>query len=367
MNFALSEEQQFLGETARRFLSDEFPLDVVRDLERSQTGFGRDAWMKMAELGWHELIDLDEDALLNLSVVARELGRALVPGPFLVNAVCGYVITHAGNAEQRQRLLDGLTTGSTIHTCAVSEGTGEWSLDAIALEAVATKGGYVLNGRKCYVPDFRDADFVHVFARTPDGRLADFVTPTNAEGLRPSALHVIGGDSQSNIELADIRVPSEDVIFFEGEMAADIENVGSCLESAYLVGLSERDLELSLDYAAARVQFGKPIGSFQAIQHMCADSSTDVTGMELLMYEATWATQVKDPARASLVSMAKSWCADASRRIVWRGQQIHGGFGYTEGSDIQMYFRRQRRPAFAWGTADFHRGRMAANVIGERS
>src|ERR1700677_4857582 len=107
------------------------------------------------------------------------------------------------------------------------------------------------------------------------------------------------------------------------------------------------------------------IGSFQAIQHMCADSSTDVTGMELLMYEATWATQVKDPARASLVSMAKSWCADASRRIVWRGQQIHGGFGYTEGSDIQMYFRRQRRPAFAWGTADFHRGRMAANVIGE--
>jgi len=357
MDFSLSQETTFLAETARRFIKDEIGIEYVREVDRSPSGLSREKWKKMAELGWHELGTLAGESLLDLCVLVREFGAALVPGPYLANALCGFVIAQAGNDQQRQ-LLDGLICGSEIHTYAVAEGTGEWSFDEISLQADVAEGGFVLSGKKFYSPECVDADYVHVYAKTAEGQLAVFIIPTDAGGLDLKEVKTIGGDRQSNVELSRVFVPSVDVIELDAETVRDIWNVANCLECAYLVGLASRSSSRAVEYVKERVQFGKPVGSFQALHQKCADSLIDLEGMELLMYRAAWTTQEKGPDRDVVVAMAKSWCSDVSRRIVWRSQQMNGAAGFTERDDTQLYFRRQRRPAFFWGTADYHRSRI---------
>ena len=132
------------------------------------------------------------------------------------------------------------------------------------------------------------------------------------------------------------------------------------LENAYLVGLAQKDFEIAVNYAKERVQFGRPIGSFQAIQHKAADMVTDVDGMRFITYKAAWATSENEPSQHMDTSMAKAWCSEASRRVVAHGQQIHGGIGFTKDYIIQLYFRRQKRAELFWGDADFHREQVAS-------
>jgi len=135
-------------------------------------------------------------------------------------------------------------------------------------------------------------------------------------------------------------------------------------ECAYLVGLSQMDFEIAVDYAKERVQFGRPIGSFQAIQHKCADMVTDVDGSRFIMYKAAWsiATEQSDDETTMAVNMAKAWCSEATRRVVAHGQQIHGGIGFTKDYKVQLYFRRQKRAELAFGDADYHRELVAQQL-----
>jgi alkylation response protein AidB-like acyl-CoA dehydrogenase len=192
----------------------------------------------------------------------------------------------------------------------------------------------------------------------------DFIIPGDSAGVRIADLRAIEGEGQANVALQDVYVPQENVLLLDASTWREIANAGACLESAYLVGLAQRDFELTVNYAKQRKQFGSPIGSFQAVQHMCADSAVELDGMEMLMHEAAWAVRNGSPSRDLTVAMAKSWCSDASRRIVARGQQIHGAAGYSHESIIQLYFRHQRRPSFSWGSADYQRERIAALVGG---
>jgi alkylation response protein AidB-like acyl-CoA dehydrogenase len=354
VDFNLTSEQEQLRDVARAYLSTFCTGEFVRTAEKSSCGLENETWRKMAALGWHGLAE-SKESLIELCVIARECGRCILPGAFLTNALCTFLISSSASPSVRSRFLPVLIDGSEIHTYAVSEGNGTWDITSVNLRAVESDQGYALTGRKFAVPNMGDADYVHVFGRLPDGQLADFILASSATGLRSTDLKVIGGDSQAALKFENVYVERENTVVIDEAVAREIECVANCLECSYLVGLAERDLEITTAYAKERIQFNKPIGSFQAVQHMCADSVIDLDGMDVLVLEAIWATQVSDSRRDEIVSMAKSWCGEASRRIVSRGQQIHGAFGFTGASEVQLYFRRQRRPAFFWGTPEAHR------------
>ena len=365
MDLSLSEEQTLIRDSARDFLENECPEEHVRAMEEDEAGYSPDLWKKMAELGWQGLMVPEEHggsgfSYLDLCVLVEEFGRALVPGPFIPNATCAAWLTIAGSDAQQAKYLPGIASGTAIHTYAVTEENGRWDRAGFSLTATADGDDYVLNGTKLFVPDANVADYLHVIGNLPNGHLANFIIARDQAGVEVNLLKTIASDKQAEVVLNDVRVSADDVINIDNTMSLRGRNVAVNLENAYLVGLAQKDFEIAVNYAKERVQFGRPIGSFQAIQHKAADMVTDVDGMRFITYKAAWATSENEDSQHMDTSMAKAWCSEASRRVVAHGQQIHGGIGFTKDYIIQLYFRRQKRAELFWGDADFHREQVAA-------
>ncbi len=364
MDLGLSEEQELLKNSAREFLEKECPEEHVRAMEEDEKGYSSALWKKMADLGWQGLM-IPEDqggagfSFLDLCVLVEEFGRALVPGPFIPNQVAAAQIIVAGSDAQKAKYLPKIADGSAIHTYAITEPSGRWDLDGIEMKATASGSDFVLNGTKLFVPDANVADYLNVVAIKPDGTRAVFIVPRTADGVAVTVLKTIASDKQAEVVFTDVKVSAADVFAGTPKQVQHVRNMATNLECAYLVGLAQRDFEISVNYAKERVQFGRPIGSFQAIQHKAADMVTDVDGMRFIMYKAAWATSEGEDTADMDTAMAKAWCSDASRRVVAHGQQIHGGIGFTKDYVIQLFFRRQKRAELFWGDGDFHRERVA--------
>jgi alkylation response protein AidB-like acyl-CoA dehydrogenase len=359
MDLGLSEEQELLKNSAREFLEKECPEEHVRAMEEDEKGYSPDLWKKMADLGWHGLMIPEEHggagfSFLDLCVLIEEVGRALLPGPFIPNQACVASLVLAGTDAQKAKYLPKIADGSQIHTYAATEPSGRWDREGIAMKATADNK---LSGTKLFVPDANVADYLHVVAWAPDGKLKSYIVPRTAPGVSVTMLKTIASDKQAEVVFDNAQ--AEDVISMDDATARRLRNMATSMECAYLVGLAQRDFEISVNYAKERVQFGRPIGSFQAIQHKAADMVTDVDGMRFIMYKAAWATSENEDSQDMDVAMAKAWCSDASRRVVAHGQQIHGGIGFTKDYIIQLFFRRQKRAELFWGDADFHRERVA--------
>jgi alkylation response protein AidB-like acyl-CoA dehydrogenase len=359
MDLGLSEEQELLKNSAREFLEKECPEEHVRAMEEDEKGYSADLWKKMADLGWPGLMIPEEHggagfSFLDLCVLIEEFGRALVPGPFIPNQACVASLMLAGTAAQQAKYLPKIADGTQIHTYAVTEPSGRWDREGITMKASADNK---LNGTKLFVPDANVADYLHVLAWAPDGSLKSYVVPRTASGVSVTVLKTIASDKQAEVVLNNVQ--AEEVISMDDATASRLRNMATAMECAYLVGLAQKDFEISVNYAKERVQFGRPIGSFQAIQHKAADMVTDVDGMRFIMYKAAWATSENEDSQNMDVAMAKAWCSDASRRVVAHGQQIHGGIGFTKDYVIQLFFRRQKRAELFWGDGDFHRERVA--------
>ncbi|MDZ7728502.1 MAG: acyl-CoA dehydrogenase family protein [Dehalococcoidia bacterium] len=364
MDLGLSEEQELLKNSAREFLEKECPEEHVRAMEEDEKGYSPELWKKMADLGWQGLMIPEEHggadfSFLDLSILVEEFGRALVPGPFIPTAVCAAELILAGTDEQKSKHLPKIADGSQIHTYAITEPSGRWDREGIAMKAEQSGSDFVLNGTKLFVPDAHVADYLHVVAWKPDGNLSTFLVPRDQSGIDVNVLKTIAADKQAEVTFKDVKVPASDVVDMDAKTASRLRNMATALECAYLVGLAQRDFEISVNYAKERVQFGRPIGSFQAIQHKAADMVTDVDGMRFIMYKAAWATSEDEESQEMDVAMAKAWCSDASRRVVAHGQQIHGGIGFTKDYVIQLFFRRQKRAELFWGDGDYHRERVA--------
>ncbi len=363
MDLGLSEEQELLKNSAREFLENECPEEHVRAMEEDERGYSPELWKKMADLGWQGLMIPEEHggagfSFLDLAVLVDEVGRALLPGPFIPNQVCAASLLLMGTDAQKQKYLPKIADGSQIHTYAVTEPSGRWDAEGITMEASKSGNDYVLNGTKLFVPDANVADFIHVLAR--DGNtFVSCIVPRTDPGVSVTVLKTIASDKQAEVTFKDVKVAADDVLTGDQASSRRVRNMATSLECAYLVGLAQRDFEISVDYAKERVQFGRPIGSFQAIQHKAADMVTDVDGMRFIMYKAAWATSENEDSQDMDVAMAKAWCSDASRRVVAHGQQIHGGIGFTKDYIIQLFFRRQKRAELFWGDGDFHRERVA--------
>jgi len=364
MDLGLSEEQELLKNSAREFLEKECPEEHVRAMEEDEKGYSPALWKKMADLGWQGLMVPEQYggagfSFLDLCVLVEEFGRALVPGPFIPNQVAAAQIIGAGTDAQKAKYLPKIADGTAIHTYAITEPSGRWDMDGIQMKAAASGNDFVLNGTKLFVPDANVADYLNVVAIKPDGARSVFIVPRTAPGITVTVLKTIASDKQAEVVFKDVKVPAADVFTGNPKQVQHIRNMATNLECAYLVGLAQKDFEISVNYAKERVQFGRPIGSFQAIQHKAADMVTDVDGMRFIMYKAAWATSENEDSQEMDTAMAKAWCSDASRRVVAHGQQIHGGIGFTKDYIIQLFFRRQKRAELFWGDADFHRERVA--------
>jgi alkylation response protein AidB-like acyl-CoA dehydrogenase len=375
MDFSLSEEQEMLRKMARDFLEKECPKALVREMEEDEKGYSPELWRKMAELGWIGLVFPEQYggeglSFLDLAVLIEEMGRALVPGPYVSTVVyCGSAILAAGTDEQKQELLPKIARGDLILTLALTEPSATYEPAGIEVKAVPDGDDFIINGTKLFIPDAHVADYLLCVTRT--GESADgedgitlFLVDARSEGISCEPLKTIASDRQFQVSFKGVRVPRKNMLGEAGrgwDIVKEFLPRATLAQCALMVGGAQQVLEMTVDYAKERVQFGSPIGSFQAIQHKCADMATDVDGCRFITYQAAWMLSQGLPCAAQ-VSMAKAWVSDAYRRVCVEGHQIHGGIGFIKDHDMQLYYRRAKLNELAFGDADYHRELVAQQI-----
>ncbi len=369
MDLGLNEQQELLKNSAREFLENECPETHVREMEEDEKGYSPVLWQKMAEQGWHGLLVPEQYGgagfdFVDQMVLVEELGRALVPGPYMSSVFGGAVpILAAGSEAQKQEFLPKIAAGEVIFTLALTEPSARFDEAGIQAQATVSGNDVTISGTKLFVPDAHVADYLIVAARSSKG-VTLAIVPTKQAGVKSTVLQTIARDKQCEVVLNNAKGT---LLGTEGAGWAALAPViqkYTVAECAYLVGLAQMDFEIAVDYAKERVQFGRPIGSFQAIKHKCADMVTDVDGSRFIMYKAAWSIASDQPAADTsiAVNMAKAWCSEATRRVVAHGQQIHGGIGFTKDYKIQLFYRRQKRAELAFGDADYHRELVAQQL-----
>jgi alkylation response protein AidB-like acyl-CoA dehydrogenase len=366
MDLGLTEEQQMLRDFARDFLEKECPESYVREMEDDAAGFSPEVWRKMAEQGWMGLIIPEQYGgvgmgFLDLMVLIEEFGRSLVPGPFFTNCLATLAILEAGSEEQKQALLPSIASGEKVWSLAFTEPSARFDAGGVQLAATRDGDTYVLNGTKLFISDSHVADNLLVVARSggsdEDG-ISLLAVDAKAEGVTHSPIVTVAADKQNEVKFVNVRVPASSLLGTESEAWPAFQRVArkaTVLESAYLVGLSQMAFEITLDYTKERTQFGQPIAMFQALQHMAADMVTDVDASRYITYQAAWATDEDLDEADESVHVAKAWVSEASRRVVARAQEMHGGIGFTRDYKIQLFYRRQKAAELAWGDAEYHR------------
>jgi alkylation response protein AidB-like acyl-CoA dehydrogenase len=372
MQFGLTETQQVLKNSAREFFSAECPIAAVRRLMETPTAYDAGLWQKMAHQGWTGVI-FDEEygglglGLVEMAVALEEMGRALVPGPYLSTVLlAGVAIDAAGTAAQKRKYLSRISMGEAHGTLALLEASACWDPEAVQLNAHPTPAGFALNGRKMFVPDAATADFLVCAARRgPD--LGLFIVPTGARGLAVSALPAIDETRKLyQVAFADVPVAEEDFLAIGDSARAALDRalaVATVALAAEMVGGMQRIMEIAVEYAKARKQFGKPIGQFQAVQHLCADMLLLTESSRSAAYYAAWALQERAPEAEVAVSIAKAYASDAYREVGNRAIQVQGGMGFTWENNVHLYYKRAKASELMFGDASYHRERIARTVI----
>jgi alkylation response protein AidB-like acyl-CoA dehydrogenase len=341
-----------------------------------ERGFSDAQWKKMAELGWTGLIVPEEYGgaglnMVDMVVVLEEMGKVVFPGPFFASSILGGIaIDLGGSAEQKQRWLPGLADGSQRATLAQVEESGRWDADGIQLAAKASGGGFNLSGTKLFVHDAHNADLLIVPARTggngTDG-ITLFVVPAKAKGVSVRVLKTMDQTRKlCEVTFDNLAVGKEAVLGEVGkgwallDRLVDRAKVALCAE---MCGGAQRVLEMSVEYAKVREQFGKPIGSFQAIQHKCANMMVQVESAKSATYYAAWAVANDVPEAHLAACMAKAYTSDAYRFVSAEGIQIHGGIGFTWEHDMHLFFKRAKGSEVTFGDATWNRELVAQVVL----
>jgi alkylation response protein AidB-like acyl-CoA dehydrogenase len=358
MQFGLTESQEILRDSARKFFAGECPMTEVRRLIETETAYDAKLWAKLAEQGYTGIIFPEEYGgvglgLVELILLLEESGRALLPGPFFTTVVqAGSLIDAAGSPEQKKKYLGPICHGETRASVAFFEAGGGWDPIDVHLEASADGK---LTGEKFFVPDAAIADTILVVAHN-----GVFAVDSKAPGLTIKAMP--GMDlTRRQYSLKLKNTPGEKLANSAGLPRA--RGIATAALVAEMVGGMQRTLDLTVEYAKTRKQFGKPIGTFQAVQHQCADMYLETESSRSAVYYAAWALEQKTPDAATAVSIAKMYASDASRTVGNRGIQIHGGMGFTWENDLHLYYRRAKASETTFGDATFHRERIARQVI----
>jgi alkylation response protein AidB-like acyl-CoA dehydrogenase len=361
MYFDLTDEQQAIKSTARDFLTARYKSERIRELAGSESGFEQSDWEEMAELGWPGLA-LPEEwggqglGIVDLAVLFEEMGYALAPSPLLSTTVAGLALAANGTDAQRERWLRPLASGEARGTVALFDADTPARIGDFAMEAKADGEGVVLDGEKVLVMDAASADFFLV--ATSDGHR--HLVERDADGVTIAA--------EQSIDLTR-RLYS---VRFDGvKVAADATLDGSqdeylpvlwraCVAiAAESTGIAQRTMEMAVEYAKDRQQFGRPIGAYQAVSHRCAQMLLETENSRSAVYGAAWAAEAEPESLPLAASMAKAYASDAGWRVPDASIQVHGGIGFTWEHDLHFFLKRGKANAASFGDARWHRDRVA--------
>jgi len=375
MDLGLSEEQQMLKESARDFLQKECPKRLVRQLGESDEGYSSELWHKMAELGWMGLVFPEkyggsERNFLDLTILLEEMGYNIVPGPFFSTVVLGgLTVLTAGSKEQKMEFLPKIASGEMILSLALTEPTASYDAASVKTKAIARNGAYVIKGTKLFVLNAHVADYILCVARTkqaknPENGITLFLVDAKNPRVKCTLLKTLARDKQCEVVFDNVIVSEKSIVGERDEgwpIVKDVLQKATVAKCAEMVGGAQAALDMAVNYAKERVQFGRPIGSFQAIQHYCANMATDVSGSRFITYKAAW--KVSEGLTADLdVAIAKAWASEAYGRVTLSAHQIFGAIGFTMDHDIHLYYRQAKAAEIIFGDADFQRAIVAREL-----
>ncbi|MDD5190288.1 MAG: acyl-CoA/acyl-ACP dehydrogenase [Dehalococcoidales bacterium] len=374
MEYGINEEQEMLKTMARDFLAKECPKTFTRAMMNDQTGITKDYWKKMADVGWTGLILPEQYGGANmtfrdLSILCEEMGRMVMPGPFVSTLVMSALpILNAGTEAQKQEFLPRIANGQMIMTAAVTETDGDFWPGGVNMQAYPRGEDYILTGAKSFVPDAMAADWFLVACRTktsadPEEGITLCLVNKDDWGIYVNPLKTMDETrKQYQVTFNRIAVPAKYIL---GEVnkgwryLKDAALRATALHCAEMVGGGEWVLETCVEYAKTRVQFGAPIGSFQAVKHHLANMYTQLEYARALMVWAAESVKENDPQADLAVNMAKAYCGDTFKMVAGLGIQIHGGIGFTWDHDMHLYFKRSRALDTVFGDANYHRELIA--------
>jgi len=370
MKLAVSAEQRELRDSVRRFLADRAPLSRVRELMETPDGTDRPVWQQAgAQLGLQGIAIPEQYGgagftFAEQAVVLEELGAALYGGPYLASAVLAATALLSGSDEAaRRELLPGVASGQTVATLAFTEDDGSWEPEAIRLAAArGGPGGWVLDGHKSFVLDGHTANLILVVAAA-DAGLSLFAVDPGAAGLDRRVLPTL--DQTRKLARLEFDSVAGRLIGVPGEAAgvlAGTLDVAAIALAAEQLGGAQRALDMAVGYAKIRHQFGRPIGSFQAIKHRCADLLLEVESLRSAVGYAAAAVAENSAEVPVVAALAKAYASDVYFHVTAENIQIHGGIGFTWEHDAHLYFKRAKSSELFLGDAAYHREHLAERI-----
>jgi len=369
MQFAFTEEQEQLRSFVRQFLEEKSSEDAVRELMETESGYDEAVWSQMAEqLGLQSLVIPEEYGgqgfgWVELVVVLEEMGRALLCAPFFSTAVLATsALLLSNDADAAGEYLPKLASGELIATVAMTEENGRWDESGVTATATQSGDAWTLSGAKHYVLDGHTAGLIIVTARTSAG-VSLFAVDADAPGMTRTPLATMDQTrKQAKIELADTParlIGTDGAGWATMERVLDRAAVGLAAEQ---VGGAQMVLDMAVEYAKVRVQFGRPIGSFQAIKHKCADMLLEVESAKSAAYYSAWCASEDNDELPAMASLAKSYCSEAYFNATAENIQIHGGIGFTWEHPAHLYFKRAKSSELLFGDPTYHRELLAQRI-----
>ena len=377
MRFAFNEDQEALRASAHSFLADHSSPADVRKAMATEAGYDPELWRRIAaELGWTSITVPEQYGGLGLTFVElvglmEEMGGVLLCAPFF-STIClaATALLVGGTEAQKQEYLPPIVGGDTTATLAHTEPIGRWDAAAIELQAARNGGDFILNGTKTFVVDGHTANLLVVTARRDGSRAQEgvsvFAVPADTAGVARRLLPTMDQTRKlAEITFSDARLPASALLGEEGAgwpIVSRTLDLAAIALAAEQVGGAQRCLDMSVQYAKERIQFGRPIGSFQAIKHKCADMMLRVESARSASYYAGWAASVDDPEVPVLASLAKAYCSDAYFACAAESVQIHGGVGFTWEYDVHLHFKRAKSSEVLLGDPSYHRELVAQRI-----
>lgn len=378
MDFTYTDDQKMLKDAARRFLAGACPnVEWYLELEKDKTGFSQELWRGMAELGWMAILIPEEyngigGNMIDIVTLMEEMGYAAVPSQYFSTVILGgCTIINAGSAAQKNKYLLQIADGSLRMTMALNEpGMTFYNPSLIRVIAEKKADGYSLSGAKLFVPDVNVVDLMIVAARTSgkgddrDG-ISLFIVDPKSAGIEITQLITTAGDKQFEVVFKDAVVTADKMLGELGKGFAVIEKtleIASVAKSAEMLGGCNKVMELAVAYAKERIQFGKPIGSFQAVQHLCANMKMSTEQSIYITYKAAWMLANNMPEARRFASVAKAFVSEAYKKVAQIGHQVFGGTGYCVEHAMPIYSRRAKAAEYAFGNPAYHREIVAQEL-----
>lgn len=374
MALVLSEEQTMLKDMAKDFFAEQVPVTNLRKLrdEEDENGYDKEVWQQIVELGFAGILIPEEQGgtgfgPMGLGIVMKEAGRTLAATPLYATAVLGAgLVLKAGSEAQKADLLPKIAAGELLMALALEE-RNHHNPAAVATTATKDGGDYVLNGEKTFVLDGHIADKLIVVARSGGSAgdtqgLSMFLVDANADGVSVQRTIMVDHRNSANVKLENVKVSANALLGGEGGAFADLEPVldlGRICMAAEMLGGAETVFDTTLDYLKERKQFGKIIGTFQALQHRAAEMFCEIEICQSVLLDALSALDERRNDIPQLASLAKARIGDAARLITNEGVQLHGGIGMTDAVDIGLFIKRARVQAQIFGDSGYHRDRYA--------